>query len=232
MDFGSGSGKVFPGATSGPGASCHRGRAGKKTRPPGAVATALGGRFFLPVPAKVQLPTMPKCALPDPMNRVKIHCQADCRPFFPWLAVLILLLAMTPAKAMDRFPELGRPCVILLNIGSVGGPTDGTSKLCRKIDATVGPGHPGLVFVSGASDDGTAANRAGGFVGSGETVSLDIRKEATGNAHVRPLVSRDRPVRCPDRHPHRDFRTLHGAGRTERRRHAHDVGFPLLSSGP
>ena len=76
--------------------------------------------------------------------------------------------------------ELGLPCVMLLNIGSVGGPTDGTSTLARKIDATVGPGKPGLVFVTGTSDDGGAANRASGIVTLGSITNIDIRKETTG----------------------------------------------------
>ncbi|MBK9061837.1 MAG: S8 family serine peptidase [Acidobacteria bacterium] len=69
---------------------------------------------------------------------------------------------------------------MLLNLGSSGGPTDGTSELARKIDATVGPGIPGLVFVSGPGDDGGAANRAGGNVGSGATETIRIQKGATG----------------------------------------------------
>ena len=78
--------------------------------------------------------------------------------------------------ATSRAAALGLPCVMLLNIGSVGGPTDGTSKLARKIDATVGPGKPGLAFVTGASDDSGAANRAGGNVALGQTVALEIEK--------------------------------------------------------
>ena len=54
----------------------------------------------------------------------------------------------------ERARELHLPCVMVLNIGSQGGPTDGTSPLCRKIDATVGAGKPGLVFVTGPGDEG------------------------------------------------------------------------------
>ena len=43
----------------------------------------------------------------------------------------------------DKAHELGLPAVMLLNLGVQGGPTDGTSDLARKIDATVGPGIPG-----------------------------------------------------------------------------------------
>jgi subtilisin family serine protease len=54
----------------------------------------------------------------------------------------------------DKARELRMPCVMVLNIGSQGGPTDGTSDLCRKIDETVGPGKTGIVFVTGPGDEG------------------------------------------------------------------------------
>ena len=56
----------------------------------------------------------------------------------------------------DVARKLGLPCVIVLNIGSQGGPTDGSSPLCRAIDALVGPGKQGLVFVTGPGDEGTS----------------------------------------------------------------------------
>ena len=113
----------------------------------------------------------------------------------------------------DKAQELGLPAVMLLNLGSQGGPTDGTSDLARKIDATVGPGHPGLVFVSGAGDDGGVANRAGGNVPQGGTVAIQIQK---GNGTV-PLVMdlwfKDAgPVRRDDPGPFGHLRALHGAG--------------------
>ena len=82
--------------------------------------------------------------------------------------------------ARDKAAELALPCVMILNIGSVGGPTDGTSKLARKIDQTVGAGKPGLVFVTGTSDDGGATNRASGTVAQGQKVSLQVEKNQTG----------------------------------------------------
>lgn len=91
-------------------------------------------------------------------------------------ALIPVAIDFVKAKAK----ELGKPCVMLLNIGSVGGPTDGTSSLARKIDATVGPGIPGLVFVTGTSDDGTAANRAGGVLTQGQVASVDFEKVGTG----------------------------------------------------
>ena len=76
----------------------------------------------------------------------------------------------------DKATELGMPCVMLLNIGSTSGPADGTSSLSRKIDTTVGPGKPGLVFVTGTGDDGGMPNHAGGTVAAGESVSIQIQK--------------------------------------------------------
>jgi hypothetical protein len=76
----------------------------------------------------------------------------------------------------DTARELGLPVVMLLNLGSQLGPTDGTSALCRKIDATVGPGKPGIVFVTGPGDDGGSPNRTGGTVDQGETTSIQIQK--------------------------------------------------------
>jgi subtilisin family serine protease len=64
-----------------------------------------------------------------------------------------VLVAIDFVAAKAR--ELRLPCVMVLNIGSQGGPTDGTSELCRKIDQTVGPGKPGLIFVTGPGDEGT-----------------------------------------------------------------------------
>lgn len=78
----------------------------------------------------------------------------------------------------DKAKELGMPCVMVLNIGTQGGPTDGTSDLCRKIDDTVGPEKPGLIFVTGPGDDGGRANRAGGRLRQGQKLALKIRKES------------------------------------------------------
>ena len=100
--------------------------------------------------------------------------------------------AETPFYDPDRIPtaidfavakssELGMPCVMLLNIGSQGGPSDGTSELCRNIDETVGAGKPGLVFITGASDDGGNSNRAAYTLTSSETDTLKIHKVSTGS---------------------------------------------------
>ena len=76
---------------------------------------------------------------------------------------------------VDKARELSMPVVMLLNLGSIGGPTDGTSKISRKIDATVGPDVSGVVFVTGTGDDGIPSktqNRARGDVPSGGTLDL------------------------------------------------------------
>ena len=86
--------------------------------------------------------------------------------------------------ARAKAAELGMPCVMLLNLGSQGGPTDGTSSLARKIDSVVGPGIPGLVFVTGPGDEGGQPNRAGATVAAGETKRLEIQKGATGNLRL------------------------------------------------
>lgn len=78
--------------------------------------------------------------------------------------------------ARDRARQLVAPCVILLNVGGGLGPNDGTSALARKIDATVGPGIPGLVFVSPSGDFGGVANHAGGVVTAGGSVTLRVQK--------------------------------------------------------
>lgn len=81
----------------------------------------------------------------------------------------------------DKARELGMPCVMLLNIGSVGGPMDGTSALCRAIDAAAGPGIPGMVFVTGSSDDGGIANHTGGTLAQGGTAAIGIHKGNPGS---------------------------------------------------
>ena len=76
---------------------------------------------------------------------------------------------------VDKARELSMPVVMLLNLGSIGGPTDGTSALSRKIDSTVGPDQPGVVFVTGTGDDGIPSatqNRATGEVPNGGTLDL------------------------------------------------------------
>jgi len=105
----------------------------------------------------------------------------------------------------EKARELKMPCVMLLNIGSQGGPTDGTSELCRKIDATVGPGIPGLVFVTGPGDDGGRDNRAGGTIKQGEDLELKIRKESETPITVQVWYPDEDLVEISVRTPKREF---------------------------
>ena len=95
--------------------------------------------------------------------------------------------------AADKARELAMPVVILLNVGSVGGPTDGTSAISRKIDEMVGPDHPGVVFVTGTGDDGGASKtqvRAGGDVANGGTIDLQFELD-TGAGRLEVWYDRD-----------------------------------------
>lgn len=76
--------------------------------------------------------------------------------------------------------ELNMPAVMLANFGTVNGPTDGTSFLARTIDAAVGPGKPGLIFVTGTGDDGGMPNRVKGTIAQGNTASIRIEKNTAG----------------------------------------------------
>lgn len=84
----------------------------------------------------------------------------------------------------DKSAQLGMPAVMLANFGTINGPTDGTSALSRKIDSTVGPGKPGIVFVTGTGDDGGRDNHAGGIVTQGGTASIQIEKVSTGALRI------------------------------------------------
>ena len=73
----------------------------------------------------------------------------------------------------DKAAALGMPCVMLPNVGSIGGPTDGTSDWCRKVDSIV---KPGLLFVNGPGDEGGMANRATGNVSANGNAAIQIQK--------------------------------------------------------
>lgn len=96
-------------------------------------------------------------------------------PFFDFSLVI---------KGMDfsieKAEELGMPIVMLPNLGSIGGPTDGTSLFTRKVDEIVGPGKPGIAFLNGPGDEGGGANRAQATVEPGQTVRLEIEKAQPG----------------------------------------------------
>jgi minor extracellular serine protease Vpr len=78
----------------------------------------------------------------------------------------------------DTAARLGMPAVMHMNFGSVTGPMDGTGIEAEAIDAAVGSGKPGIVAVTGTSDDGGSANYAEGRVAQGATVDLQIEKSA------------------------------------------------------
>lgn len=81
----------------------------------------------------------------------------------------------------DKSTELGLPSVSLLNMGSTGGPTDGTSKITRAMRDFAGPGR---LLVCGAGDDGGGNNRAEGTVSQGNTTELEIKKTTAGNLRM------------------------------------------------
>ncbi|MEM1001331.1 MAG: S8 family peptidase [Bacteroidota bacterium] len=78
----------------------------------------------------------------------------------------------------DKVAELGLPSVTLMNIGSIGGPTDGTSGISESIDNFIDNGH---IFICGVGDDGGGNNHAGGNISQGESIELEINKALAGN---------------------------------------------------
>ncbi|MDC8002937.1 S8 family peptidase [Aureisphaera galaxeae] len=79
--------------------------------------------------------------------------------------------------AEDKIAELGLPSITLMNLGSIGGPTDGTSTVCQAIDAFVMAGN---TFICGVGDDGGGDNHAATNISQGETIELEIQKAETG----------------------------------------------------
>ncbi|WP_395703583.1 S8 family serine peptidase [Aquabacterium sp.] len=86
--------------------------------------------------------------------------------------------------AIDKARVLGLPLVMLANFGSIGGRADGGDPIAQKIDAVVGPGKPGLVFVTGAGDDGGRDNHAFGTVAAGKSVALQFQKGQAGTVYL------------------------------------------------
>jgi minor extracellular serine protease Vpr len=78
----------------------------------------------------------------------------------------------------DKVDELELPSVTLMNLGSIGGPTDGSSSVCRAMDDFVATGK---VLVCGSGDDGGGDNRASGTIAMGQTAVLEIYKREAGN---------------------------------------------------
>jgi len=73
------------------------------------------------------------------------------------------------------------PCVTLINLGSVGGPTDGTSTIARAMDDFVDLGH---TLVCGVGDDGGANNHASATLSQGESIELKVQKGEAGFLRV------------------------------------------------
>jgi len=90
--------------------------------------------------------------------------------------------------AQDKIAELGLPSVTLMNIGSIGGPTDGTSLICRSIDDFVAAGN---TFVLGVGDDGGNDNHASGTIALNQTIEVEIDKAETGNLRFDLWYSED-----------------------------------------
>jgi len=78
----------------------------------------------------------------------------------------------------DKLQEAGMPGVALLNMGSIGGPTDGTSTIARAMNDFVDLGNS---LVCGVGDDGGADNHASAAILQGESIELNIQKSETGN---------------------------------------------------
>jgi hypothetical protein len=78
----------------------------------------------------------------------------------------------------DKAAALGLPVVALLNLGSIGGPTDGSSDISRAMADFDGPGQ---ILVCGVGDDGGNDNRAADTLAQGETSELRIQKAEAGN---------------------------------------------------
>jgi minor extracellular serine protease Vpr len=75
--------------------------------------------------------------------------------------------------AHDKIEELGLPSVTLMNFGSIGGPSDGTSLVTRQMDDYIALAHP---LVCGVGDDGGNENRAGSTLSQGQTIEIEINK--------------------------------------------------------
>ncbi|SEQ15525.1 S8 family peptidase [Neolewinella agarilytica] len=92
-------------------------------------------------------------------------------------------IAIALQFAADKIAELGLPSVTLMNIGSIGGPTDGTGTVGRAI-ADFAANH---AFVCGVGDDGGADNVARGNIaqtGNGAIVDIRFEKLTDGNMDV------------------------------------------------
>ncbi|MEZ4684641.1 MAG: S8 family serine peptidase [Bacteroidia bacterium] len=82
----------------------------------------------------------------------------------------------------DKSEELGLPSVSLINLGSIGGPTDGTSTIAR---AMANFADTGRILVCSAGDDGGADNRAMGQLDTVGTTDIRFKKVTLAGANLR-----------------------------------------------
>lgn len=90
--------------------------------------------------------------------------------------------------AHDKSVELGLPTVALVNLGSTGGSTDGTSTICQAMDAFVAQGH---TLICGVGDDGGGVNHAQATVSQNGTIELVIDKGTNANLRFDLWYSED-----------------------------------------
>ena len=64
-----------------------------------------------------------------------------------------------------------------MNLGSIGGPTDGSSEVSRAMESFA---QPGRILVCGVGDDGGQANRAVDSLSTGDTLEISFRKAELG----------------------------------------------------
>lgn len=88
----------------------------------------------------------------------------------------------------DKVTELGLPSVTLMNFGSIGGPTDGTSAISKAMDDFIDQGH---ILVCGVGDDGGGNNHAQGSINQNETIEIEINKTVGGNVRFELWYSED-----------------------------------------
>lgn len=88
----------------------------------------------------------------------------------------------------DKVTELGLPSVTLMNFGSIGGPTDGTSTIARAMDDFIAQGH---ILVCGTGDDGGNDNHAAGIILQDQTQEILINKANNGNLRFDMWYSED-----------------------------------------
>lgn len=101
------------------------------------------------------------------------------------------VLATAFEFAAEKIEELGMPSVTLMNIGSIGQPTDGSIGLCEEIDNYTQKGHP---FVCGVGDDGGQDNHVAEQLTLNETTTFEIQKGEVGS--LRYVGWYDDDVRC------------------------------------